>query len=380
VAETFDTLGLSAQLLRAAELAGYSAATAVQAATIPAVLAGRDVRARAETGSGKTAAFGLPILQRLCENPRSPSARGNPVLVLILAPTRELVIQIAEVLSELARPLRPRIKILSVYGGVSINPQMMAMRGGAEILVATPGRLLDLQRQHAVELASLRALVLDEADRMLSLGFSDEVGEILALLPARRQSLLFSSTFPPELNPLVQRLLHEPVELDLAPVATLASIEQRVYTVDSDRKTGLLVHLIKERELRQVLVFVSAKKTGDALVAKLNRAQLHAAAFHGDKSQAERQRALGEFRSGRLHVLIATDLAARGIDIEELPAVINFELPRSPSDYTHRIGRTGRAGKSGVAITLLSPAEHQHFGVIEKRTKQRLTREPDPTL
>ncbi len=380
MAETFDTLGLSAQLLRAAERAGYSAATTVQVATIPAVLAGRDVRVRAETGSGKTAAFGLPILQRLCESPRSPSARGNPVLVLVLAPTRELVIQIAEVLGELSRPLQPRIKILSVYGGVSINPQMMAMRGGAEILVATPGRLLDLHRQHAVELTSLRALVLDEADRMLSLGFSDEVGEILALLPARRQSLLFSATFPSELNPLVQRLLHEPVELDLAPVATSASIEQRVYAVDSERKAGLLIHLVKERELRQVLVFVSAKKTGDALVAKLNRAQLHAAVFHGGKSQAERQRALGEFRSGRLHVLIATDLAARGIDIEELPAVINFELPRSPNDYTHRIGRTGRAGKSGMAITLLSPAEYPHFSVIEKRMKQRLEREPDPTL
>jgi ATP-dependent RNA helicase RhlE len=380
VAENFDTLGLSAQLLRAAELAGYSAATPVQAATIPAVLAGRDVRARAETGSGKTAAFGLPLLERLCERPRSHSARGNPVLVLILAPTRELVIQIAEVMGELARPLQPHIKILSVYGGVSSNPQMMAMRGGTEILVATPGRLLDLHRQHAVELASLRALVLDEADRMLSLGFSDEVGEILALLPAERQSLLFSATFPPELNPLVLKLLNDPVEIDLAPVATSALIEQRVYTVAPERKSGLLIHLIKEHELRQVLVFVSAKKTGDALVGKLNRAQLHAAVFHGDKSQAERQRVLGEFRSGRLRVLIATDLAGRGIDIEDLPAVINFELPRSPNDYTHRIGRTGRAGKSGVAITLLSPAEYQHFGVIEKRIKQRLGREPDPTL
>jgi 4a-hydroxytetrahydrobiopterin dehydratase len=240
--------------------------------------------------------------------------------------------------------------------------------------------LLDLHRQRAVELAALRALVLDEADRMLSLGFSDELGEILALLPARRQTLLFSATFPPELSPLVRDLLHDPVEIEVAPVATALSIEQRVYTVAPERKSRLLIHLIEEHDLRQVLVFVSVKRTGDALSSQLNRARLQAAVFHADKSQAERGRWLGEFRSGRLRVLIATDLAARGLDIEELPAVINFELPRSPNDYIHRIGRTGRAGKSGVAITLLSPDEQQHFGVIEKRIKQRLAREPDPTL
>jgi ATP-dependent RNA helicase RhlE len=379
VVSPFEHLGLTAQLLRAVQLVGYSSATAVQAATIPAVLAGRDVRARAETGSGKTAAFGLPLLQRLCAQPRQHSARGNPVEVLILAPTRELVIQIGEVLGDLARDLHPRIKILSVYGGISINPQMMALRGGADILVATPGRALDLHRQNALELGSLRALVLDEADRMLSLGFGDEVGEILALLPAQRQNLLFSATFPPELTPLVQLLLREPVDIDLAPVATTASIEQRVYTVEPERKTRLLIHLIERQELRQVLVFVSAKKTGDALLSDLNRAQLDAAVFHADKTQAERQRSLTEFRSGRLRVLIATDLAARGLDIEQLPAVINFELPRSPNDYTHRIGRTGRAGHSGLAITLLSPDDDHHFSVIEKRIKQRLTREPDPT-
>jgi ATP-dependent RNA helicase RhlE len=379
VISPFEHLGLTAQLLRAVQLVGYSGATAVQAATIPAVLAGRDVRARAETGSGKTAAFGLPLLQRLCAQPRRHSARGNPVEVLVLAPTRELVIQIGEVLSDLARDLQPRIKILSVYGGISINPQMMALRGGADILVATPGRALDLHRQHALELHSLRALVLDEADRMLSLGFRDEVGEILALLPAQRQNLLFSATFPPELAPLVQSLLRDPVEVDLVPVATTTSIEQRVYTVEPERKTRLLIHLIERHELRQVLVFVSAKKTGDALVKALNGVQLHAEVFHADKSQAERQRCLTEFRSGHLRVLIATDLAARGIDIEQLPAVINYELPRSPNDYTHRIGRTGRAGHGGLAITLLSPDDSHHFGVIEKRIKQQLIREPDPT-
>jgi ATP-dependent RNA helicase RhlE len=380
VSASFAPLGLSAQLLRAVELAGYSEATPVQAATIPAVLAGRDVRARAETGSGKTAAFGLPILQRLCEEPRVHSARGNPAAVLILAPTRELVMQIAEVLGALARALQPRLKILSVYGGVGVNPQMMALRGGADVLVATPGRLLDLQRQGAVELGALRVLVLDEADRMLSLGFSAELDEILALLPARRQSLLFSATFPPALSPLVQALLRDPVEVDLTPVATPLLIEQRVYTVAPERKAALLIHLIKALDLRRVLVFISVKKTGDRLVQKLNRASLASAVFHGDRSQAERQRSLAEFRSGRLRVLIATDLASRGIDIEELPAVVNFELPRSPNDYTHRIGRTGRAGHSGLAITLLCASDEQHFGVIEKRIKQKLTREPDPTL
>jgi superfamily II DNA/RNA helicase len=380
VTSPFESLGLSAQLLRATERAGYREATPVQVATIPAVLAGRDVRARAETGSGKTAAFGLPLLQQLCAQPREHSARGNPVSALILAPTRELVIQIAEVLGDLARALQPRLKILSVYGGVSANPQMMALRGGAEILVATPGRLLDLHRHHAVELGALRVLVLDEADRMLSLGFSDEVSEVLALLPMQRQTMLFSATFPPELQPLVRALLRDPVEIELAPAATEVLIEQRVYAVAPERKSGLLVHLIEQLDLRQVLVFVSMKKTGDALATKLNRARLQSAVFHGDKSQYERQRVLDDFRSGRLRVLIATDLAGRGIDLEELPTVINFELPRSPNDYTHRIGRTGRAGKSGVAITLLCPADEQHFGVIEKRIKQRLKREPDPTL
>jgi superfamily II DNA/RNA helicase len=377
---SFATLGLSAQLLRAIEVAGYSDTTSVQAATIPVALAGRDVCVRAETGSGKTAAFGLPILQRLCAEPRGRSARGNPVSVLILAPTRELVMQIADVLGAFARPLQARLKILSVYGGVSINPQMMALRGGADIVVATPGRLLDLQRQRAIELSSLHTLVLDEADRMLSLDFRAELDEILALLPVRRQSLLFSATFPRELKPLMQALLHDPVEIDLAAVATPVSIEQRVYNVEPERKTRALIHLIKEHDLRQVLVFVSVKRTGDALVRKLNGAQLPSAVFHGDRSQAERQRRLAEFRAGRLRVLIATDLAARGIDLEDLPTVINFELPRSPNDYAHRIGRTGRAGKAGVAITLLSPAEYQHFGVIEKRIKQRLARMPDPTL
>ena len=386
-AASFAELGLNPELLRAVELAGYAGPTPVQTAAIPAVLAGRDLRVRAQTGTGKTAAFGLPLLQRLSEHRsreqgsrRAPgkSTRGNHVAVLVLVPTRELATQISEVLAALAQSLATSIKVLAVFGGVSPNPQMMALRGGADILVATPGRLLDLHRQNAVALGSLKTLVLDEADRMLSLGFHDELSEILALLPVRRQNLLFSATFPASLSVLTRTLLHDPLDIDLATEAAAALIEQRAYAVDQERKAALLIHLIELRDLHQVLVFVSAKKTGDALASKLRRAGLQAAVFHGDKSQAERGRCLDDFKSGGLRVLIATDLAARGLDIEDLPTVINFELPRSPNDYTHRIGRTGRAGRHGVAISLVCPAEYQHFGVIEKRMKLRLTREQVP--
>ena len=384
---SFGALGLNTALLRAVELAGYASPTPVQTAAIPAVLAGRDVRVRAQTGTGKTAAFGLPVLQRLCElrtreqesgHGAGGRTRGNHVAVLVLVPTRELALQIAEVLASLAQPLAIPLKVLAVFGGVSPNPQMMALRGGADILVATPGRLLDLHRQNAVALGSLKTLVLDEADRMLSLGFHDELSEILSLLPVRRQNLLFSATFPAALGTLTRALLHEPLDVDLAAETTVALIDQRAYAVDQERKTALLIHLIEQRDLHQVLVFVSAKKTGDAVASKLKRAGLQAAVFHGDKSQGERQRCLDDFKSGGLRVLIATDLAARGLDIEDLPTVINFELPRSPNDYTHRIGRTGRAGRQGVAISLVCPAEYQHFGVIEKRMKLRLAREQVP--
>lgn len=372
---SFAALGLDAELLRAAERAGYVVPTPVQIAAIPPILAGRDLRVRAETGSGKTAAFGLPLLQLLHAAPRARSARGNPVSVLVLVPTRELAIQIAEVLTALAATLSGRLDVLAVYGGVSANPQMMAMRGGADVLVATPGRLLDLHRQNALSLDALDALVLDEADRMMSLGFGEELDEILSLLPAQRQNLLFSATFSPSLDPLIAALLHDPLTVEVASTATPQQIEQHVYEVDQERKTALLIALIAERALRHVLVFVSAKQTADRLTNALNRAEIRAAMFHGDKSQGERQRCLDEFRSGKLRVLVATDLAARGLDIEDLPTVINYELPRSPNDYAHRIGRTGRAGKSGVAISLICAAELQHWRVIEKRMKQRLPRE-----
>ncbi len=378
-APSFEQLGLDEHLLRAARAAGFVAPTPVQVAAIPAVLAGRDVRARAQTGSGKTAAFGLPLLQRLCQhkadNDRAERReRGNQVGMLILAPTRELAMQISDALNAFGAQLPVRLKVLAVYGGVSINPQMMELRGGADIVVATPGRLLDLHRQNALRFSSTSVLVLDEADRMLSLGFTEELTELLALVPSERQTLLFSATFPDELSALVQRTLRDPVEIESAPAAE-PQIEQHVYTVDEPRKAALLIALIKQLDLQQVLVFVSIKHTGNHLVTKLERGGIRAAVFHSDKSQSERNRCLAEFRAGALRVLIATDLAARGIDIEDLPTVINFELPRSPNDYVHRIGRTGRAGKAGVAISLIYPSEQQHFRVIEKRMKLRLARE-----
>jgi superfamily II DNA/RNA helicase len=376
--DPFAALGLGPQLVAAVQAAGYETPTPVQTAVTSAVLAGRDVLARAATGSGKTAAFGLPLLQRLLDQPHSRSARGNPVAVLVLAPTRELVMQICDVLSGFSAALHPSIRVKAIFGGVAINPQMMALRGGADILVATPGRLLDLQRQNAVELSGVRAFVLDEADRMLSLGFRDELNEVIACLPEQRQNLLFSATLPPDIAVLTQSLLHDPLSVDVTQPSVSQSapdIEQHVYQVDRGRKTALLIRLLEEPELRQVLVFISMKKTADALLGSLQRAGVSAATFHADRSQSERTRVLRQFRDGNLRVLLATDLAARGLDIDDLPVVINFELPRSPNDYQHRIGRTGRAGKAGLALSLICPEEEQHFRVIEKRIKRRLERE-----
>ena len=376
--DPFAQLGLRSELLSAVKDAGFQTPTPIQSAVIAAVLSGKDVLARAATGSGKTAAFGLPLLQRLLDEPRVTRARGNHVAVLVLAPTRELVMQIADVLSGFARASQRPVRVNAAYGGVAINPQMMALRGGADILVATPGRLLDLQRKNAVELSQLRAFVLDEADRMLSLGFREELDQVIACLPARRQNLLFSATLPRDIATLTQSLLHDPIKVDLTQPNLSQSepnIEQHVYSVDVERKPALLIRLLEQPALQQVLVFISMKKTADTLVGKLNRAGVRAAVFHADKSQRERSLALQKFRDGSLRVLLATDLAARGIDIDDLPVVINFELPRSPNDYLHRIGRTGRAGKPGLAISLICSAEEQLFRVIEKRIKRRLPRE-----
>jgi len=379
-ASSFRALGLCAELLRAVQVAGFERPTPVQQAVIAAALAGRDVLARADTGSGKTAAFGLPLLQRLHADRPERSPRGNPVAVLVLAPTRELVQQIADVLSDFARHLPTRTRIVAAHGGSSINPQMLALRGGVDLVVATPGRLLDLDRRGALEWSRLRALVLDEGDRLLGAEFRDELTEVLSRLPARRQNLFFSATFPPPLSELARTLLRDPLEVGFASPAPPAQeaeprIEQHAYVIEPERKGALLVELIQQRELQQVLVFVSMKKTADKLTTKLNQANIRAAVFHADKSQHERTQRLREFRAGKLRVLIATDLASRGIDIEDLPTVINFELPRSPNDYLHRIGRTGRAGRPGLAISLLTADDEHHFRVIEKRIKQRLPRE-----
>ena len=370
---SFSPLGLSVPLLRAVAERGYDAATPIQTAAIPVILRGGDVWASAQTGSGKTAAFALPILQRLSSGVRP---RGRLVRALVLVPTRELAAQIGESFRRYARFLPEPLKTLVVYGGVSINPQMMALGGGADILIATPGRLLDLLDHNALSLSSVSTLVLDEADRLLDLGFAAELGRLVALLPAKRQSLLFSATFPPAVETLATNLLRDPVRIDVAVVeSSKPDIQQRVIEVDAPRRTQLLRHLVQEHKWPAVLVFVATKYATEHVADKLRRADLTAAALHGELSQGARTEALADFKAGRVQVLLATDLAARGIDIAGLPAVVNFDLPRSAVDYTHRIGRTGRAGETGVAINFVSAETHAHFRLIEKRHRLALPRE-----
>lgn len=370
---SFTSLGLSDALVRATGERNYPVPTAVQTAAIPAILQGRDVQACAATGSGKTAAFALPLLQQwLAHGCRKP----RPLRALILVPTRELAVQVGETLSDLAQYLPEPVKVATVFGGVSINPQMMALRGGADIVVATPGRLLDLLRQRALTLSAVATLVLDEADRLLELGFADELGRILALLPARRQHLFFSATFPPAVQTLADALLHDPVRIEVAATpADRPDITQRAIEVDAACRTRLLRHLIAENGWTRVLVFVAAKNAAEHIAGKLAKAGIGAAAFHGELGQGRRAQVLDEFKAGRLQVLVATDVAARGIDIARLPVVVNFDLPRSAVDYTHRIGRTGRAGASGVAVSFVSPETEMHFRLIEKRQGQRVPRE-----
>lgn len=375
-ATNFAELGLSPALVSAVAALAYPAPTAIQQQAIPAALAGRDILAGAQTGSGKTAAFALPLLQRLSQRAARPGA-GNGVRALILVPTRELAQQVGEAFKTYGAELEKPLKILSVYGGVAINPQMLSLRGGADILVATPGRLLDLAAKNALVLTRVEALVLDEADKLLNLGFSEELANVLAGLPRQRQTLLFSATFPDEVMGLCDKLLQQPERIALD-AEQKPAIEQRIITVLRERKNALLIHLLQNETWPQVLVFASAKNTCNRLVEKLAKAKLVAAALHGDLSQGARDKALRDFKAGKLRILIATDVAARGIDIAALPCVVNFELPRSPNDYVHRIGRTGRAGKSGHAVSLICPEEYAHFGVIEKRMKQRLPREIIP--
>ncbi|WP_428611374.1 DEAD/DEAH box helicase [Shewanella sp.] len=367
----FSQLNLVKALQARLNHLGYQKATPIQAKAIPAILAGRDLLAGAKTGSGKTAAFALPLLQKLAGQRASG---GNHVSGLVLVPTRELAQQVADSFISYGGELAPRAKVVAVFGGVSINTQMLALRGGTDILVATPGRLLDLVSSNAVNLSQLKALVLDEADRMLNLGFTEELAEILKLLPKQKQTLLFSATFPEEVRELTNALLVDPEVIELQDEER-ADIIQRVYTVNRSSKTALLAELIKTREWRQVLVFASAKRSCDHLAQKLAKRGISAQVFHGDKAQGTRSRVLEDFKSGETTVLIATDIAARGIDIDKLPVVINFELPRSPADYMHRIGRSGRAGEQGEAISLISHDEYHHFSVIEKKNKLRLPRE-----
>lgn len=368
---TFTELGLGQPLLRVLEERGHLTPTPVQWEAIPAVLQNRDVWAQAQTGSGKTAAYALPILQHFAE-PQSTSPRG----VLVLVPTRELAAQVGTTLTDYARYLPHHLKIVTVHGGVSINPQMMKLRGRADIVVATPGRLLDLVEKNAFKLTTVSGFVLDEADRLLDLGFADDLGRILAQLPSARQNLFFSATFPEAVTTLAEAILHDPVRIEIAPsVVSTPDIQERAIEVDAPRRTQLLVSLIKTHNWSRVLVFVATKYATEHVADKLRRAGINAGALNGDLSQGARTRALADFQSSQLQVLVTTDLAARGIDVIQLPAVVNYDLPRSAVDYTHRIGRTGRAGESGVAVSFISAETHGHFRLIEKRHQRQIPRE-----
>jgi len=369
----FASLGLSATLAHAASALGFTVPTPIQTQAIPAILQGADVWASARTGSGKTAAFALPALQQH-QNlllARRPSGGARRVHTLVVVPTRELAAQVGEVLRSLGQPLSQPPKVVVAFGGVSINPQMMALRGGADIVVATPGRLLDLVDQRALRLSAVQLLVLDEADRLLDLGFSEELNRVLGLLPAQRQTLLFSATFPDSVQTLANGLLRSPVRIEVAAseddAHTNATILQRAIAVDDKRRTQLLLKLIKDEGWDRVLVFVATKYTAEHVAEKLYRAKVFATPFHGDLSQGARTQVLDEFKASRWQVVVTTDLAARGIDIAQLPVVVNYDLPRSTEDYTHRIGRTGRAGESGLAVTFVTPASQAHWQLIEKR-------------
>lgn len=378
----FSTLGLSDSLLRAVSEQGYLTPTPIQSQAIPAVLSGRDIMAAAQTGTGKTAGFTLPLLQRLSEGER---AQANSVRALVLTPTRELAAQVGESVATYGKHLPLRSSV--VFGGVSINPQMMALRRGVDVLVATPGRLMDLYSQNAVKFSQLQILVLDEADRMLDMGFIRDIRKIMALLPKQRQTLLFSATFSDEIRGLAQDLLHNPVFIEVSPRNAAANtVKQWVHPVDQSRKSELLSHLVHRHDWEQVLVFTRTKHGANRVAEKLERDGIRAAAIHGNKSQGARTRALSDFKQGEVRVLVATDIASRGLDIDQLPQVVNFDLPHVAEDYVHRIGRTGRAGANGQAVSLVSIDERQLLSGIEKLIRQELPRElvdgfePDPAV
>lgn len=369
---TFATLGLIEPLLRSLETLGYQTPTPVQAQAIPAVLAGRDLMAAAQTGTGKTAGFALPLLQLLAME--GPKVASNSVRALILVPTRELAEQVHEAVRQYAENLP--LSTYAVYGGVSINPQMMKLRKGVDVLVATPGRLLDLYRQKALKFNQLQTLILDEADRMLDLGFSEELGNIYRVLPKQRQTLLFSATFSDAIRLLAGQMLNDPLSIEVSPRNVAAStVKQWVVVVDKKRKPELFIHLLRKGKWKQVLVFAKTRNGVDALVEKLQGLGINADGIHGDKPQATRQRALDRFKASEVQILVATDVAARGLDIEDLPLVVNFDLPIVAEDYIHRIGRTGRAGASGQAISLVCADEVNLLSAIETLTRQTLPRQ-----
>ncbi len=371
---TFSSLGLSPPLALAVAERGYLTPTPVQEAAIPAVLRGSDVWASARTGSGKTAAFVLPILDILAGR---PGAAPRRVRSLVVVPTRELAVQIAGAIGAYGARLPRPLKTCLAVGGVSDNPQRMALRGGTDLLVATPGRLLDLVDTNAVDVSAIEILVLDEADRLLSLGFGDELARLLARVPSRRQTLLFSATFPADVQALAQGLLHEPARIAVDAVAppSVAAITQRAIEVDVGKRTMLLRHLLQTHGWSHVLVFVKSRHGAEHVAMKLVRAGIKAAALHGELSQGARMQALDDFRARRVQVLVATDVAARGLDIVKLPAVVNYDLPRSPVDYLHRIGRTGRAGEEGTAVSFVTAEVDAHFRLIERRHRIALERE-----
>ena len=361
----FTSLGLAPSLAKAAAELGFTAPTPIQLEAIPAVLGGADLLATAQTGSGKTAAFALPLLQRLQTGAVHTPRR---VRALVLVPTRELAAQVGEVVRSLAQHLPNRPKVAVAFGGVSINPQLMALRSGADVVVATPGRLLDLVEHNALRLSAVELLVLDEADRLLDLGFADELQRVLALLPAQRQNLFFSATFPPAVQALAGGLLRDPQRVDVpTPAQAEAVVLQRAIMVDASRRTQLLRQLIKDNGWERVLVFVATQYSADRVANKLHHGDLFATSFHGGLSQGARKQALAEFKEKRWDVVVTTDLAARGIDIAQLPVVVNYDLPRSAVDYVHRIGRTGRAGESGLAVSFVSASTLPHWRLIEKR-------------
>ncbi|RLV58843.1 DEAD/DEAH box helicase [Parashewanella curva] len=367
---SFASLGLSAPILDAVKKQGYDSPSPIQSHAIPAVLDGKDVMAAAQTGTGKTAGFTLPILERLSGGQR---VRANRVRALILTPTRELAAQVGNSVQTYScnLPLRSTV----VFGGVKINPQMLKLRKGVDVLVATPGRLLDLYNQNAVNFKQLEILVLDEADRMLDMGFIHDIKKILAILPKQRQNLLFSATFSDDIRKLAKGLVHNPIEISVTPKnATAKTVEQWLYPVDKNKKTALITKLIKSNNWKQVLIFAKTKHGANRLTRHLEGKGILASAIHGNKSQNARINALADFKSGKVKVLVATDIAARGLDIDQLPQVVNFDLPNVAEDYVHRIGRTGRAGSTGQAVSLVCADELKELKAVERLTNQLIER------